>query len=85
MDQIKNVIIYGRSIPENLKDVAMGESVSLPLISLFSIVVTQRGVVTQTIPVRISHVLIVKISGNRPHTFRMILLNSPFDRSREYC
>ena len=54
VNQVKDVIIYGRSIPENLKDAVMREFDSLPLISLFSIAVTQKGVVTQTIPVRIS-------------------------------
>jgi len=57
---VKDVIIYSRSIPENLKDAIMGESDSLQLISLFSISVTQRGVVTQTLHVKISPNLIVK-------------------------
>ena len=63
----------------------MGESDSLQLINLFSIAVTQRGVVTQTLPVRISPVLIVKITGKLPHIFRMIRLIMLFDRGREYC
>jgi len=80
VDQIKNVIIYGRSIPENLKDTD-----SLYLIILFSIVVTQKGVVTQTLPPRISLILIVKIICKMSHTFRMILLIILFDRGHEYC
>jgi len=47
----------------------MRESNSPQLISLFSIAVTQRGVVTQTIHVRISLVLTVKITGKLSHTF----------------
>ena len=83
MDQVKDVVIYGRSIPENLKD-TIGESNNLQLISLLSIAVTQRGVVTQTLPVRISPLLIIKITGKLPHTFKMIPLIIPFDRGREY-
>jgi len=65
VNRVKDIIIYGRSISENLKDIIMGESDNLQLISLFSIVVTQRGV-TQTLPIRISPVLIVKIPGKLP-------------------
>ena len=70
VDQVKNVIIYYRSIPENLKDVVMGESDGLPLINLFSIAVTQNDVITNTLHVRISLVLIVKIIDKLSHTFR---------------
>jgi len=74
MHQVKEVIICGRSIPESLKDAILGESDNLQRISLLSIAVTQRSVVTQTLPVRISHVLTVKITSKLPHTFRMIPL-----------
>ena len=46
VDHVKDVVVYGRSIPENLKDAAIGESDSLLLIRLCSIMVTQRSVVT---------------------------------------
>jgi len=59
MDQVKDVS-YGRSILENLKDAVMKESDSLQFINLFPIGATQRDVVTQTLFVRIPHVLIVK-------------------------
>jgi len=80
VDQVKAVIIYGRSIPKNLKDVVMRE-----LISLFSIAVTQKDIVTQTLSARISPVLIVKIIGKLSYTIRMIPLIILFDRDREYC
>jgi len=85
IDQVKDVIIYGQSLPDNLKNAVMGESDTLQLISLFSITVTQRSVGTQTLPIRISHVLIVKITCKVPHTFRMIPLIITFDRDRDYC
>jgi len=51
MNQVKEVIICGRSIPESLKDAILGESDNLQRISLLFIAVTQRSVVTQTLPV----------------------------------
>jgi len=78
VDEVKDVIFYDRPILENMKNIVMRESDSLQLISLFSIAVTQRGVVTQALPIRISPLLIVKITGKLPHII-------PFDRDREYC
>ena len=80
MDQVNDIIIYGRSIPKNLKDAVMRE-----LIDLFSITVTQKGVVIHALPVRISPVLIVKITDKLPYTFMMIPLIISFDRGCEYC
>jgi len=79
VNQVRNVIIYSRSIPKNLKDIVIRE-----LINLFSIAVAHKDVVTQTLSVRISSVRIVKMTGKLLHTFRMILLIIPFDRGHEY-
>ena len=63
----------------------MGESDNVQLIIFSSIVVTQKGIVTQTLPFKISSVLIVKITSKLLHTFRMIPLIIFFDKGRDYC
>ena len=78
VNQVRNVIIYSRSIPKNLKDIVIRE-----FINLFSIAVAQKDV-TQTLSIRISSIRIVKMTGKLLHTFRMILLIIPFDRGHEY-
>ena len=52
----------------------MGESDNVQLIIFSSIAVTQKGIVTQTLPFKISSVLIVKITSKLQYTFRMIPL-----------
>jgi len=63
---------------------SLWENLTIYNLSAYSPLITQRDV-TQTLCVRISPVLIVKITGKLPHTFKMILLIIPFDRGREYC
>jgi len=72
--------IYGRSISENLKDAVMGESNILQIIDLSSITVKQKGAFSQTLHVRISLVIIIKVTCKLPHIFRVIHLIIPYNR-----
>jgi len=83
--QVKDVTIYGLSISENLKDVVIGESNILPIINFSFIKVKQMGAFSQTIRVRISFVIIIKVTSKLPRTFRIIHLMIPFDKGHEYC
>ena len=82
--QVKNVTIYGLSISENLKNIVMGEPSILQFINFSFITVKQMRVFPQTLPVRISLVIIIKVTGTLVHTFRIHLIIH-FDRGREYC
>jgi len=54
MDHIEGVTIYGRSVSENLRDVVMGEPHILHIVNFSSLKVKQKGVFTQTLPLKIS-------------------------------
>ena len=82
--QIRDVIIYGRSASENLRDVVMGEPHTLQIINFSSLTVKQKGVFTRTLPVK-SLVIINKVTGKLPHKFMLVHLIIPFDRGRESC
>ena len=84
-DHIRDISIYGRSTFKNLRDVVMGEPHSLQSINFFSLTVKPKGIFTQTLPVKISLVIINKVIGKLPHTFMLVRLIIPFDRGREYC
>jgi len=45
----------------------------------------QKGVFTQTLPVKISLVVVNKVTCKLPHTFMLVHLIISFDRGHEYC
>ena len=65
------------------KDVVMRESSSQQVTQFFSITVKPRGAFHLFLPVRISLVLIIEITGKLPYTLRMRHLIIPFDRGRK--
>ena len=83
--QGKKVTIYGRSVSENLRNVVMREPHILHIVNFFSLTVKQKGVITRTLHVKISLIIVNKITGKLPHTFILVHLIIPFDRDREYC
>jgi len=85
VSQIKNVIIYGQVMSDNSINVVMGGSSILQIINFFSLTLKQKGIFTQTLPVKISFVIVNKVTGKLPHTFMLERLIIPFDRGREYC
>jgi len=85
VDQIRDITIYGRSASEDSKDAVMGEPHTVQIINFSSLTVKQKSIFTQTLPVKISLIIINKVIGKLPHTFMLIRLIIPFDRGREYC
>ena len=81
--QIKNFIIYGQSISNDLKGIIIEETNVLHIINFSAITVKPKCAILQTLPVRIS-LDVIKITGKLPHTVRMIRLIIPFDRGRVY-
>jgi len=73
---------HDRFISENLNDVVIGESNILEIIKLSSITVKQKEAFSQTLLVRISLVIIIKVTCKMPRTFRVIHLIIPFDKGR---
>ena len=63
----------------------MGEPHILQIINFSSLTVKQKGVFTWTLPVKISFVIVNKITGKLPHTFMLVCLIIHFDIGREYC
>jgi len=82
--QIRDITIYGRSASEVLRDTVMGEPHTLQMINFSSLTVKQKGIFTQTLPVKISLIIINKVIGKLPHIFMLVRLIIPFDRGREY-
>jgi len=66
--QVNDVTIYGRSISRNIKDVVLGEFNILHLINFSSITIKQMGALPQTLLIRISLVIISKVTSNLPRT-----------------
>jgi len=82
--QIKNVIIYDRSIFKIFEDAVMGEYDALQIINFSSITIKLKGASPQSLRVCISFIFITKI-GKLSYTFRIIPLIIPFDRGHIYC
>ena len=83
--QGKDVTIYGRSISKDLRNVVIRDPHILQIINFSSLTVKQKGVFTQTLPVKISLISVNKVTGKLPHTFILVRLIIPFDRGCEYC
>jgi len=81
--QIKDFIIYGRSISKDLKGTVMEETNVLHIINFLAITVKLICAFLHNLPVRIS-LDVVKIIGKLSHIVRMICLIIPFDRDRVY-
>ena len=58
----------------------MGEPHILQIINFSSLTVKQKGVFTRTLLVKISLVIVNKVTGKLPHTFMLVRLIIPFDR-----
>ena len=82
--QIKDVIIYDRSISKIFEDAVMGEHDALQTIIFSSITVKLKGASPLPLPLCVTFIFTVKI-GKLSHTFRIIPLIISFDRGRVYC
>ena len=69
MDQTKGVTIYSPSVFEDLRDTVMGEPHILHIVNFYSLKVKQKGVFIQTLPVKISLVIVNKVASKLSHTF----------------
>jgi hypothetical protein len=85
LGQIKDVTIYCRSISYNLENAVEGESNTSQIFNSPSITVTPRSVFHLILPVRISLVPILTITGKLPYTLRMRHMIIPYDRGHKNC
>ena len=69
MDHIEGITIYGRSVSKDLRDAVMGEPHILHIVNFYSLKVKQKGVFIQTLPVKISLVIVNKVASKLSHTF----------------
>ena len=82
--QIKDVIIYDRSISKIFEVAIMGESNTLQLIN-FSPLRLNKAAFHQNFHVRISLVIVMNVTCKLPRIFTMIPIIIFVDRGRKYC
>ena len=84
VNPIKDVTIYGQSISNDLKDTVIGEYNVFQIIIFSSPTVKLRCAFLQILPIKISHNIVNKATGKRPHAFMLVRLIILFDRGRDY-
>ena len=84
VDQIKGATIYSRSVSEDFRDAIIREPHILQFINFSSLTVKQKGIFTRTLSIKITLVIVNKVTDKLLHTFMLIRLIISFDRGREY-
>jgi len=80
--QTNDVTIYGRPMSKHSMNSVIREF-SIHITNFSSLIVKQRGVITQTFLVGQSLHITITITGKLSRTFRLVHLIIPFDRGRK--